>query len=478
MSKPNVILFNWHDAGDWFGCYGYNTVNTPHVDRLAREGVRFVNNFSACAICSPSRAAIATGKYCQNNGVMTLTNSPFHNRIHPDVPHIARRFKDLGYKSALFGIQHEAAHEHVETIMGFDEQFATDPWPNADILSHYASDWLDNRSDDDQPFFMQVGTIDAHLNRFYSGAPATENEPYAPVQDTSKGIHMPACLTGSEADKETVATLQGLLQRGDRLVGAILDALDKNGLSENTLFIMNVDHGVGLHRAKTNCYDAGTKTAWNMRWVNTIKPGTEVQSLSTHVDVLPTVWSLLNNTPIEGLDGCDFSQHILQSKRAELHDYVYSHMVENTRSIRNTEWKLIRNFRPNAHANNKGDCGIQHKLHDTKRDKCPTDITPCTDYPDLELYDLKNDPHELNNLAYDKNHSNTKERLNADLWAFLIKHNDFLIHDTVNSPWQAATRKSLETHCAANDIRLLQAEGPLGNPIDQASANGQIFKNP
>lgn len=58
---PNVVLLTWHDAGDWFGCYGYSTLRTPNVDRLAKEGVRFTNHFSACAICSPSRAAMMTG---------------------------------------------------------------------------------------------------------------------------------------------------------------------------------------------------------------------------------------------------------------------------------------------------------------------------------------------------------------------------------------------------------------------------------
>ena len=474
MEKPNVILLNWHDAGDWFGCYGNQHVNTPNVDRLAAAGVRFAHNHSACAICSPSRAAIATGKYCQNNGVMTLTNSVFQNRIHPDVPHMAARFKQLGYRSALFGIQHECAHEHVAEVMQVDEQFATDPWPNADIIRHYLKKWLLERQQDDTPFFAQIGTIDAHLNRFYSGNPPRDDEAYPPVQDTSNGLHMPGYLSNSEADQATVATLQGLLQRGDRLVGDMLDALDEAGLTDNTLIIMNVDHGVGLTRSKGTCYDPGITTAWIMRWPQKIPAGKVIHALSTHVDVLPTVWELLGHAAIEGLDGHSLAQHITGTETKEVHDYVYSHMVENFRSIRNQKWKLIRNFRPSAWTNRKGDCASQHKSYAFDRIQLPADICPSADTPAVELYDLETDPDELHNLSYNKEFQDQCTLLNDQLWKFLIEHDDFIIHETVNSPWQHATRLELEAYCAANNLKCPHGEGPLINAIDAASAAGTV----
>ncbi len=475
MSRPNVILYNWHDAGNWFGCYGNEHVNTPNVDRLAAEGVRFANNRSACAICSPSRAAIATGKFCQNNGVMGLCNTTMQNRIHPHLPHMAARFKQMGYRSALFGIQHECAHEHVAEIMQVDEQFATDPWPNSDIVKHYLKQWILDRKNDDEPFFAQVGSIDAHLNRFYSGAPARDDEPYPPVQDTSKGLHMPGFLSGSDADKETIATLQGLLQRGDRMVGAVLEALDETGMADNTLIIMNVDHGVGLSRAKATCYDPGTTTGWIMRWPEKIQAGTVVSQLTTHVDVLPTVWELLGLDPIDDLDGYSFAAHITENKQDELHDYVYSHMVENLRSARNNKWKFIRNFRPPAWANRKGNCASQHKGYDFERQKWPADIRPSFDCPAVELYDLENDPDELTNLAYADDYRETCEEMNAVLWNFLLDNNDFIIRDTVNNNWQLSTRKALEKHCLITGRACPHGEGPLINEIDAAAAVGQII---
>lgn len=471
--QPNVIFFTWHDAGDWFGCYGHETVHTPGVDRLAAEGARFAQNYSACAICSPSRAAIMTGLFCQHNGVMTLTNNVFMNRIHPHVPHVASRFKDLGYRTALFGIQHEAAHEHVHEVMRFDEQYATDPWANADIIAHYAKQWVAKQADASQPFYMQVGTIDAHLNRFYSDQPPRDDEAYPPVQDTEHGLAQPAFLEDTEASRETVATLQGQLRRGDRLVGAILDALDDAGLAENTLVVMCVDHGPGLTRAKTTCYDPGIKTAWVMRMPGIIPPGTVVESMVTHVDVLPTLWDLLGLDPIAGLDGISVADQACGGTQTDVHDAVFSHMVENTRGMRTRQWKLIRNFRPPPHVGMKGDCADQHRGYPLERPRIGMDA-PTVDRPLVELYDLEADPHEMCNLSEDPVHRAVRDELNAKMWDFLLDTDDFIVHDPVRTAWQLATRREMGAHCSATGRLAPVAKGPLANAIDAASEAGTV----
>lgn len=207
----------------------------------------------------------------------------------------------MGYRTALFGVQHEACHEHVAEIMGYDERIATDPWPNSDITARYTREWLLHPDRRTAPFFMQVGTLDAHLNRFYSNLPPRADEPYPPVQDASRGICIPSYIEGNEAGRATAATLQGLLRRGDRLMAAILDGLDRAGLAENTVVVMCVDHGVGLPRAKATCYDPGLQTAWIVRWPGHIPAGTTVDNLATHVAVLPTLRDLLGLDPVAGL---------------------------------------------------------------------------------------------------------------------------------------------------------------------------------
>lgn len=473
MKQPNVILFTWHDAGRWFGCYGNRTVDTPNVDRLAAEGVKFNNLHSICAICSPSRAAIMTGTFCQNNGVMTLTNEVFHNRIHPHIPHMAARFKQMGYRTALFGVQHECAHEHLASVLQVDERYATDPWPNADLTATYLRKWLSERVDSDQPFYAQVGTIDSHISRYLSGSPARDDEPYPPVRDSHKGITVPPYLEGSEADEKTIEVLQGLLQRGDRLVGAMLEAMDQAGLAENTLVVMCVDHGVGLPRAKTNCYDPGTEVAWVMRWPGVIPAGTSVDALCSQIDILPTLWDLLELDPPQPCDGVSLAEHLLAGAEHAVHDAVYSFMPDNTRSIRTQTHKLIRNFKPTPWANLKGDCAYSHADYDRKLPEAPEDVTPSKQWPAVELYDLHQDPDELRNLADDPRYEEVFEDLNRRLWDFLLEKDDFLVHAPVRSAWHRATRDALEAHCRRTGRVAPVGEGPLHNEIDAATARGR-----
>jgi len=473
---PNIILFTWHDAGDWFGCYGHDTVQTPHVDRLAAEGVRFTRAFSACAICSPSRAAITTGRLCQRNGVMSLTNSVFGNRIHPHIPHLGARLKQKGYRSALFGVQHECAHEHVHEVIQPDEQFATQPWPNGDLLKHYVQRWIRERANDSQPFYAQIGTFDAHLGRFFTDTPLRPDEHYPPVQDTAKGLATPGYLAGSEADHACIATLQGQLQRGDRVMGALLDALDETGLAENTLVIMAVDHGVGLSRAKTTCYEAGTRVGWIMRWPGQIPAGKEVPALTTHVDLLPTIWELLGHDPIPELDGFSLAGHVRDAANEEVRDAVFSHMVESTRSIRTSRFRFIRNFGlPRVPVGMRGDCAQLHRGYAEPFEKPdPETAVPTAQWPLVELYDREHDPEELANVAEDPRYAEERARLDDQLWRFLFDHDDFVIHGMIRTPWQQAIRKDLEAWCQSAGINPPHPEGEFGNAIDAATKVGKL----
>lgn len=473
MKKPNIIVFNWHDAGDWFNCYGYQCLETPNIDQLASKGVQFNNNFSACAICSPSRAALMTGQYCQTNGVMGLSNSAMDKRIHPHIPHLAKRLKNEGYSTTLIGIQHEAAHEHVADIMDFDEQIATDPWVHSEVLAHYTQDYIKKQGKNQKPFYLQLGTIDAHLNRFYSGKPAEQKEAYPPLQFKEKGLEKPAYLSDENEDRETVATLQGLLKRGDKLMGAVLNGLKEAGLEKDTLIVMNVDHGVGLDRAKTTCYDPGLKTACLMCWPGVIPAGKKIDNLSTHVDFLPTLSGLLDWDLNDKLPGQDFSKHVLAEAEEELNEYTFAHMVESTRSIRSSRYKLIRNFGPNRHVGQKGSSAYLMKKGGTFLKNRYTQ-SDSVDPVSVELYDLKNDPNEFINLAGQKTTSTVEAELSDALWQFLIEKNDFIINHPVRNPCHKANFESLINFCKRKNMPQPRQTGPEINKIDEASTRGEI----
>ena len=428
--RPNVVFITWHDAGRWFGCYGQPHVRTPHVDALAAQGVRFTQCFSACAICSPSRAAIMTGRRCQAVGVMGLTNTVVDNRIFPREVHLARRLRhEHGYHTALFGVQHECAHEHVTEVIDPHERFNTDPWPIATRSADAFEQWIDRRSWADQPFYAQIGTYEGHLHAFYSGRPPAH---YPQVADDTDGVAQPFYIEPDDRAHATVANLQGLLHHGDAMIGRVADALHRAGLADNTLIVMCVDHGVGLPRAKATCYDTGTGVAWVLRWPRVIPAGAECHALAAHVDVLPTVLELLDLPLPDNLHGHSFADHARGRRADERNRFVFSHMVDSARSIRSRTHKLIRNFTPPNPGVGFARTGL------TIHRAC----TAAVDQPShLELYDLAADPRETTNLAHDPAHRALRDDLDRRLWAYLFEHRDFITEEVARTDWQVETRR-------------------------------------
>jgi hypothetical protein len=338
----------------------------------------------------------------------------------------------------LVGVNHETCHEHAETIAGFDEQLVTDPWPPGPVVADAACAWLGRLGDDPRPFYAEIGLFEAHVPFDFHGCPP----------DDSQGITLPGYLADTPLTRRTVAGLQGMLRRGDEAIGRILDALRASGRERDTIVVIAVDHGVELPRAKTTMYDPGHAVAAILRWPGGLPAGRTVDVLSSQIDILPTLCSLIGIAAPAGIDGCDLSGHCRGEDGREVHEHVFGMFVENRRMVRDRRWKLIRNFRP-------------FELSATHLKTA--DVVPAARAarPErVELYDLVADPDELHDLAADPAHAAVRERLDAVLWDFLLDGEDFIVRTPLRDDWGVATRGDLEAHCRRRGRRAPTATGP------------------
>ena len=408
---PNVLMITWHDAGRWYHCYGADAVQTPTVDRVAREGVRFVNHFSTCAQCSPARASIMTGTYPQTNDTIYLTHAGWaHNNLSGDPPHLAKILKSAGYRTCLFGIAHEARPETFAELMDYDEQFCGQRTSAHGIADHFRR-WL-RRQDGDRPLFMQVGFWEAHSPFQAAGG----------EKDVSGRFHFPPEFTDTPEARQWVAGMQGAMRFSDSAVANLLGSLRDAGLEDDTIVILISDHGADMPRAKMHLFDRGIEVPWILRWPNgPLARGHEVQAMTSHVDVLPTLLDLVGLDPPGRTEGVSLAAHARGEATGEVHEAIFAHIIGTHRCIRTPRHKLIRTF----------------DSEKTFYDPLPIDSTtiefvpnfPYRDghkpnYPFVLLYDLLADPNETRDLSGEPAHRATLLDLNRRLYEFLVAVGD------------------------------------------------------
>ncbi len=210
--RPNVLVVHCHDLGQFLHCYGVKTVQTPNVDRLAAEGVRFARSFCTAPGCSPSRASIFTGRWPHSNGVMGLCHANFAWDLNPAERHLGQILREAGYATAAVGIIHE-------TSSGFERcgyerhlrQASAAPATDAAIglVKEFAAK-------PERPFFLSVGFIEPHRLSYrepdWPGALPGDNSFPGPAlePDDSLGVEVPGYLLCFDAVAEGgLATVVG-----------------------------------------------------------------------------------------------------------------------------------------------------------------------------------------------------------------------------------------------------------------------------
>lgn len=390
--QPNIVWIITEDMSLEMGCYGDKLVQTPNLDGLASQGVRYTQTFTTAPVCSASRSALLTGMY------QTSIDAQNH-RSHRDdgytlpepVKPITQYLKNAGYYTVLGDVKEEGIKGYGKTDYNF----------NLDKSIFDSNDWKNRKPE--QPFFAQLMVSVTHRSPVWKGAV----QKHEPQIDPDKVI-LPPYYPNHPVAREDWATYLESIQLMDSYVGNILKRLDDEGLSENTVVMFISDHGRCMVRDKQFIYDGGIHIPFLMRWPGKLKAGSVNSDLVSAIDISATVLQIAGVIPPKYMEG-----RVLLGPEAKKRDYIIAardrmdETVDKMRCVRTKQFKYIKNYmpeRPYMQPNNykETEYPVWNLL---KQLNAEGKLTPdqalfvAPTKPAEELYDIIKDPFEINNLA-------------------------------------------------------------------------------
>jgi choline-sulfatase len=442
--RPNIVfILSDQHASNVLGCYGDDIVQTPNLDRLAAEGVVFENTYTPSPICVPARMSLLTGRYPYRQSCWTNSDA-----LNSDIPTTAHALGAVGYHPTLIGRMHaigpDQLHGYARREIGdhitdwyggfayslgvldkaqrpFKESLVksgpgqmsyelVDREVTKNSLAYLDEIAEKRKNGNNAPFSLNVGYMlphqpyvaDPEIYKLYEGKvpPPKLSRPEEEGDDTY--LAWWRAQTGlnevSEEDEIRARTAYyALVDTMDREIGKVLDKLEELDLLENTLIIYSSDHGDQLGERdlwwKQTFYDESAKVPLIMKWAGELKSGERRDQIANLVDVSATLVDAGGHAPLPGIDGKSLLP-VARDGDAEWSDTTYSEYctdgllawsggrVLQSRMIRQGQWKF-------------------NYYHG-----CPS-----------QLFDLKNDPNEMRNLADDSNHQEIKNKLEAQLLA-------------------------------------------------------------
>ncbi len=392
--RPNILWITIEDWSPDLSCYGTKGIHTPHVDRLAEQGMRFERAFTTAPVCSASRSAMMTG-FHQN---FIAANQHRENNKQP-LPHgiqpIPQLLQQAGYFTALLSQKTDCnflPDKREELFMG--------------------KDWKDRKAG--QPFFARITFGGTHR--------PWKRDAQRPIDIAD--VELPPYYADTDFIRRDWANGLEAMQIVDRQVGALLERLESEGLSQSTLVFFIADHGQCHIRGKQFLYDAGIHIPMIVRWPGKVDPGQVNRDLVSSLDICATVLEAAGVTPPVPLHGLSlFSpdlaarQYIFaaRDKMDETHDAM--------RAVRSREFKLIQNLMPQ-----RAWCQYNHYkehsypalaemnvLHMQGKLTAEQSAFFASSKPPVELFDLRSDPFEMHNVAEDPRYAHTRAELEREL---------------------------------------------------------------
>lgn len=429
-AQKNVLLLisdnqTWTDLG----CYGHPLVKTPNLDALAAEGVRFEQAFATTASCGPSRAVMYTGLLTHSNGQYAHPHREHNQQLREDVVTVFAMLKENGYRTGLIG------KDHIKPM----EKYPIDFHPRGssrDItkMAELAAEFLE---EDEAPFFLVLSYHDPHpvsIDGPGWGIPGAKGG-YEPVAYDPAEVPVPPFLPDTPLVREGIAGYYQQISRMDHGVGLALAALEKAGHRDDTLVIFIADHGTSEPGAMGTHYEPGVRVPFLVRQPGLANPVSPNRALVAFTDLTPTIldWT---GTSFDGypLHGRSLLPVLDDPDPEGWDEVLLSHVGHDIfayypmRTLRGRRWKLIWNVTPGAEYPLPIDT-VQRRTWvnlrergDEKMGQRPVD--QFLHRPRLELYDLENDPWEVDNLAEDPAHAGRKSAMVERLMEHLERQKD------------------------------------------------------
>ena len=410
--KPNIMWIFIEDASCHISCYGETAIQTPTIDKLASEGIRFENAFVTCPVCSPCRSALVTGMFQttsgahnhrsqRNTGKGGENTDYYESYILPkEIPIASQLFEDAGYFSCNGKISNIVG----KTDYNFVEKNIYD-----------GISWKE--SPEGKPFFCQI-QLKGGKNR--SRIAKTEN------------FKLPPYYYEDDLMREDWKKYLGSWLDTDEDLDQIVADLKKAGVYDNTLIFFLTDHGVSHMRGKQFLYDEGTKVPLIVKFPNNDYKGIVRKDQVMQIDLLPSSLAFAGLPIPENIQGNDIFSDDYKEQI-----YVFSsrdrcdETTEIIRSVRSEKFKYIRNFlsyRPHAQRNQYKDGKeiskhMRELFNSGKLNELQARFYQPT-RPDEELYNLENDPYEINNLAADSKYKSELMKMRSVLYKWMDETND------------------------------------------------------
>lgn len=394
--RPNVVVILVDDLGYGdLSSYGAEDLRSPHVDQLVERGIRFDNFYANCPVCSPTRASLLTGRHPEQVGVPGVIRTHAENNwgyLDPNAVMLPTVLKRVGYDTSIIGKWHlglgspskpnERGFDHFHGYLGdmMDDYYkhrrhginymrlnddVIDPPEHAtDLFTQWAVDYISKRNASSNPYFLYLAY----------------NAPHTPIQPPQDWLEKVKARSPKMNDKR--AKLVALIEHMDDGIGKVIQAINANEQSDNTLVIFSSDNGgqlnVGANNGATrdgkqSMYEGGLRVPTCAVWPGKIAAGTRTENLAITMDLYPTVCDAAGAKFDHTIDGISLLPTLLgKEQQTDNRDFFFHRREGGNRyggltinAIRRGQWKLLQN----------------------------------TPFQPLELYNLAKDPLEQNDQA-------------------------------------------------------------------------------